>query len=148
MKRFEFSLKKLLAYKQQILKREKNDLANLRKQQLLLLDERKAIIELAKNKNNELNQKINSGLSAQHIAIHKHFLSSLNETAISLAHALERLEEDIQKQLNVIIEITKEIDSLEKLEKKQLEEYTKKEIKVNELFIEEFVSHKNFHSVR
>lgn len=147
MKRFEFSLKKLLSYKQQILKREKNDLANLRKQQQILLDERKATIEKSQMKNRELIQRINQGLSPQQIAFHKQFLSSLNQQVILITGRLENLEGQIQKQLGVIIEITKEIDSLEKLEKKQLEEYTKKEIKVNELFIEEFVSHKNFHSV-
>ncbi len=148
MKRFEFSLKKLLGYKQQILKKEKNDLANLRKQQMLLIDDMNCLAEKKTCKNLEFVAKMNKGLSPQHVALHKNFIQSLNDQIKSYHLKIEQLETSIQKQLEVIIELTKEIDSLEKLEKKQREEYTKIEQKQNELFIEEFVSHKSFQEAK
>jgi len=147
MKKFEFSLKKLMGYKQQVLKKEKNDLANLRKQHQLLLDEKASITELKMQKNLEFVAKMNKGLAPQHIACHKNYIECLNQQVSSYSDKIELMERNIQTQLELIIEITKEIDSLEKLETKQLDEYTKVEQKQHELFIEEFVSHKAFHEV-
>ena len=148
MKRFEFSLKKLLGFKEQILRKEKNDLANLRKQQHIIIEEKLAITEKKKQKNCELISQINKGINPQHMAFHKNYIESLNDQIWDCISQIELLDIRIQKQLNVIIEITKEIDSLEKLEGRQRVEYNKIEQKQNELFIEEFVSHKSFHEVK
>ena len=48
--------------------------------------------------------------------------------------------QEIEKQLAVVVDATKDVKTLEKLEEKQLEEYKAAEGKENELFIEEFVS--------
>ena len=45
-----------------------------------------------------------------------------------------------KKRLAVVVDATKDVKTLEKLEEKQLEEYKAAEGKENELFIEEFVS--------
>ena len=49
-------------------------------------------------------------------------------------------QQEIDKQLSVVVDATKDVRTLEKLEEKQLEEYKAAEGKENELFIEEFVS--------
>jgi flagellar FliJ protein len=144
MKKFEFSLKKLLNYKEQLLKKEKNILADLRKQLLLLNEEKNDLIRQRRIKNEELNKKILKGLSPQHIALHKSYIDSITEKIANINLNIANLENRIQQQLEVVVEITKEIDSYEKLEQKQFEEYKKVETKQNELFIEEFVSHKSF----
>lgn len=144
MKKFEFSLKKLQNYKEQLLKKEKNILADLRKQLLLLNEEKNDLIRQRRIKNEELNKKILKGLSPQHIALHKSYIDSITEKIANINLNIANLENRIQQQLEVVVEITKEIDSYEKLEQKQLEEYKKVETKQNELFIEEFVSHKSF----
>ena len=53
MKRFEFSLNKLMGYKQQVLDREKNNLAHLRRQQQQYMDEKRALEEKLRNSNRE-----------------------------------------------------------------------------------------------
>ena len=65
----------------------------------------------------------------------------------ALTHALaifaqERMkkQEEINKQLGVVVEATKDVRTLEKLEEKQLEDYKAAANKENEQFIEEFVS--------
>ena len=49
-------------------------------------------------------------------------------------------QQEIEKQLGVVVEATKDVKTLEKLEEKQLEEYKMSANKENEQFIEEFVS--------
>ena len=144
MKRFEFSLKKLYEYKEQVLRKEKNTLGELRKQQKVLIEEKNALIYKKGERCRELNNRVNKGLSPQHIALHKNYIECLDEKILNQVFKIDNLEKTIQKQLELIIEITKEIDSLEKLEEKQLDEYKKVEQKQHELFIEEFVSHKSF----
>ena len=76
--------------------------------------------------------------------MHKSYIDSITEKIANINLNIANLENRIQQQLEVVVEITKEIDSYEKLEQKQFEEYKKVETKQNELFIEEFVSHKSF----
>ena len=47
---------------------------------------------------------------------------------------------EIEKQLAVIVDATKDVKTLEKLEEKQLEEYKAAEGKENELFIEGYTA--------
>ena len=51
-----------------------------------------------------------------------------------------RKQEEINKQLGIVVEATKDVRTLEKLEEKQLEDYKAAAVKENEQFIEEFVS--------
>ena len=53
MKRFEFSLNKLKGYKQQVLDREKNSLAHLRRQQQQYIDDKYALEQKLKQSNEE-----------------------------------------------------------------------------------------------
>lgn len=141
MKKFEFSLSKLMEYKKQVLKKEKNQLSDYRKTLTELEDKKtKAVLERSL-KNSELISRINDGLSSQHIAFHKHYIQSISDDIRELENRILLEKARIEAQLKVVIGATQEVDSLEKLESKQLEEYKKQEAKENELFIEEFVSH-------
>ena len=146
MKRFEFSLNKLLGYKQQILGKEKNDLANLRKQQQQAIDEKEELAQKLKYSNEEFLIRANCGMSSQHIVLEKCYLNSLSDKIRRLEENILLLDLHIEKQLGVVVEATKEVSSLEKLEEKQLDEYTKKEQKAEEKFIEEFVSNSSFYN--
>ncbi len=145
MKRFEFSLNKLLNYKDQVLKKEKNDLANLRKQQQQAIDEKHEMIGKLKHSNEDFVIKSNFGMTPQHIALAKSYMNSLSEQIRSLERIIVILEGQIEKQLGVVIEATKEVSSLEKLQEKQLEEYKKEFQKAEETFIGEYVSNIKFY---
>ena len=144
MKKFVFSMQKLMDFKNQILKKEKNTLADFRKNLAELIEQRNSLVFLRKEKNKELIDRINEGLSPQHIAFHKNYIHSLTDRIKEIDNRIILAERKIKTQLDVVIEVTKEVDSLEKLQKKQFEEYKKLETKENELFIEEFVSHKSY----
>ena len=53
---------------------------------------------------------------------------------------IERKENEIAHQLEAVMEASREVQKLEKLEEHQLEEYKELERKEQEQFIEEFVT--------
>ena len=123
MKKFQFSLRKLQDYKQQLLKKEKNTLSSMRRELQEMFDEKDCLIHTRRDKNAELTDRINEGLSPQHIMLHKRYIDSITEKIANLDINIELQQKKIQQQLDVVVELTKECDSFEKLEKIQLEEY-------------------------
>lgn len=144
MKRFEFSLNKLMGYKKQVLDREKNDLAHLRRQQQQMLDEKSELEARLSSSNNEFCQKSGVGMTVLQITMFKSYHQSLSQQIKELEASIEKMEEKVQKQLGVVIEATKEVSSLEKLEEKQLEEYNFMVAKQEEQFISEYVMNSTY----
>ena len=132
-------------YKEQVLKKEKNDLANLRKQQQQALEEKEELIAKLKHSNDQFCINANKGMSPQHIVLAKGYINSLSEKIREKEQHIISLEIYIEKQLGVVVEATKEVSSLEKLQEKQLEEYKKEVQKSEETFISEFVSNSQFY---
>ncbi|MDN5377854.1 MAG: hypothetical protein PWQ76_105 [Clostridiales bacterium] len=147
MKKFEFTLGKLLGYKEQVLKKEKNDLAALRKQQQQAMEERQRLIEKLEHSNREFAEKCKKGMSPQHIVLEKSYINSVCEQIRALERSIELFGVKIEKQLVVVVEASKEVSTLEKLRDKQFEDYQKAVQKSEELFISEFVANKSFHKV-
>lgn len=144
MKRFEFSLNKLMGYKKQVLDREKNDLAHLRRQQQQMLDEKSELEARLTSSNNEFCQKSGVGMTVLQITMFKSYHQSLSQQIKELEASIEKMEEKVQKQLGIVIEATKEVSSLEKLEEKQLEEYNFMVAKQEEQFISEYVMNSTY----
>ena len=140
MKRFEFSLNKLMGYKKQVLDREKNNLAHLRMQQQQMQEEKMQLEAKLKRSADEYRELSGKGITVMQITMFKGYHQSLRMQIKELENSIEEMEKKVQRQLGVVIDATKEVSSLEKLEEKQLEEYKAAEGKENELFIEEFVS--------
>ncbi|MBQ8825743.1 MAG: flagellar export protein FliJ [Oscillospiraceae bacterium] len=139
MKRFKFSLDKLKGYKEQILDKEKNDLAQLRSQQQALVEEKRQVEETLRLSNEEFIKKSGSGMNVIQITMFKSYHQSLSQQIKELEESIEKMENRVQRQLKVVIEATKEVSSLEKLEEKQLEAYNFQVAKAEEQFISEYV---------
>ncbi len=144
MKRFQFSLDKLKGYKEQILDKEKNDLAHLRRQQQQYIDDKRALEEKLRRSNEEFCTKSAQGMTILQVTTFKGYHRSLTEQIKELEASIEKMEVKVQKQLGVVIEATKEVSSLDKLEEKQLEEYNFKVAKADELFISEYVQNSTY----
>lgn len=144
MKRFEFSLNKLMGYKKQVLDREKNNLAHLRRQQQQYIDEKNALEEKLRRSNREFIEKSAAGMTIMQVTTFKGYHSSLHSQIKELEASIEKMEERVQRQLGVVVEATKEVSSLEKLEDKQLEEYNFQAAKAEERFIEEYVNNASY----
>ena len=146
MKKFQFSLAKLQSYKEQILESEKNTLGILRRELNLLQLEREELVELIERLSRELGEIMTKGISPADLATRKRFITVKQQEAHQLGRAIALKETQVEKQLQVVIEATKECNTLEKLEERQLEEYKYAESKREEQFIEEFVSNQRARS--
>ena len=127
-------------YKQQILDREKNNLAHLRRQQQQYIDEKNELEEKLRRSNREFQEKMLKGMTILQVSTFKGYHQSLTAQIRELEASIEKMEEKVQKQLKVVVEANKEVSSLEKLEDKQLEEYNFKVAKAEERSIEEYVT--------
>ncbi len=140
MKKFQFSLQKLMDFREQELDRQKNSLALLQADLKRLEEARSLLEEKVAVESEQLERVFTLGATATEISVRKRYIVSLQqEIHIKEQQEIEKKLE-IEKQLGVVVEATKDVRTLEKLEEKQLEEYKAAEQKENEQFIEEFVS--------
>ena len=140
MKKFNFTLQSLKRYNDQVLSGEKSVLGRLRAElaeQQALLDEKTAEYEQSIIK---LNALVSEGTTAMRLSLHKKYVSSLQQDIYRIKAQMAQTREEIEIQLEKVVEATKEVSKLEKLEEKQLEEYRYAAQKEEELRIEEFVS--------
>lgn len=140
MKKFHFSLQKLKDYREQELDRQKNILALLQADLRRIEEARELLIEKLGEQAEQLDRVYRFGSTASDIAMRKRYIITLQqEIHIKEQQSAEKRVE-IEEQLAVVVDATKEVKTLEKLEEKQLEEYNHAANKENEQFIEEFVS--------
>lgn len=146
MKKFKFSLDKLKSYREQILKTEENELGRRRKKVIALHEER-AMLELeVEQLNEEFRRRAMNSMTPQEIKISKGYIATLQENIRELGGKILKAQDRVEQQIQVVVEATKEVSSLEKLEEGQLEEYNKVAMKHEEQFIEEFVSNSSFYA--
>jgi flagellar FliJ protein len=144
MKKFQFSMEKLQNYKEQILESEKNHLGILRKELNNLYQARDTLLKLIDMKADELEYAMLKSITPADFAARKRFITFKQQEAHEMRRVIALKEAEVERQLQVVIEATKEVSTLEKLEERQLEEHRYAEMKEEELFIEEFVSGERF----
>lgn len=141
MKKFRFSLDKVLEYKRQVLGLMKSELSRL---QLKLRETEKKIEDINREfeeNSKNLTAKMRNGMPSHTIAVYKDYLGRLNRRVISLAEEKKKIANAMAAKRKEIVKMNSDISGLERLRDKQLGEYHAEEIKEQELFIEEFVSH-------
>lgn len=142
MKKFQFSLEKMLNYKDSLLKEEKNKLLQIRARKNDL-DMR---IESARNQiesmGRERTEKATRGISVMEMRSYGYSIENTQKLVKALADDRARVERQIEKQLAVVLGITQEVSGLEKLKEKQLEAYRYQAGKEEELVISELVTSK------
>ncbi|MCI7691046.1 MAG: flagellar export protein FliJ [Oscillospiraceae bacterium] len=140
MKKFQFTLQKLMDFREQELDRQKNALAVLQGDLKRINDRRDELTEKVVRYSNDLVTSSAVGLPAAEISMRKRYIVTLQQEIHECEQRAILKQQEIDKQLSVVVDATKDVRTLEKLEEKQLEEYKAAEGKENELFIEEFVS--------
>lgn len=142
MKKFVFSLQKVLELKNQLLENMKIELTNLNRE----CERIEIFIKCLKIKfaeiENEYVEKSYKSISAGEMSYYKmlseSILVQIENKEIEKAIVLKKIADKRQE----IISMNTEISSLEKLKEKELEKHSKECLKKEELFIEEFVSNK------
>lgn len=140
MKKFNFTLQSLKKYNDQMLDSEKSVLSRLRAELAEMqaeLDAKTAEYELSIDKLNEL---VRGGTTAMRLSLYKKYVSSLQQDIYRIKGRMAQKRDEVEQQLQRVIDATKEVSKLEKLEEKQLEEYRYAAQKEQEQIIEEFVS--------
>ena len=145
MKKFRFSLETLKDYRGQELDRQKNALSALQAELRRITEDIEGLKARLAQESEELVAISARGATANEIALRKRYIVTIQaDIHLKEQQALLK-QEEINKQLDVVVEATKDVRTLEKLEEKQLEEYKFLENKENEQFIEEFVSNASFY---
>mgnify|MGYP000086807381 FL=1 len=147
MKKFVFTLERLKQYREQVLETEKGSLADLRGQLNRLQAELEDILEELARLNRELVEMYERGTTPLDISVHKRYIAAKQQELHMKRHQIMLKEREIERQLEVVVEATKEVSKLEKLEEQQIEEYKAAEQKETEAFIEEFVSNADWRKV-
>lgn len=140
MKKFQFSLQKLMDFRQQELDRQKNILSALQAEKRRIEESRELLVTKVTEQSEQLDRVYRLGSTASDIAMRKRYIVTLQQEIHLREQQSMDKQQEIEEQLSVVVEATKEVKTLEKLEEKQLEEYKHAAGKENELFIEEFVS--------
>lgn len=143
MKKFSFSLQKVLEIKEQVLDNLKVELSNLNHDYKEVENE----IAIMKSKysdiNMEFSEKSSVSISVGEMSYYKMLLSSILRKIESKEEEKEKILKKIEDKRHEIVSKNVEISSLEKLREKELEKYNSALAKSEELFIEEFVSNKS-----
>ena len=131
MKKFQFTLQKLMDFREQELDRQKNTLSALRGE-LVKIEE--ATAELRRKvyvESTELERVCTQGAQAYEISMRKRYIVTLQQEIHQKEAQAVQKKAEIEAQLGVVVEATKDVKTLEKLEEKQLEEYKALETKEN-----------------
>lgn len=134
------SLKK---YNDQVLDSEKSILGRLRAELAEMQSELDAKVAEYEQSIDKLNELVRGGTihtTAMRLSLHKKYVSSLQQDIYRIKGLMAHKREEIETQLQKVIDATKEVSKLEKLEEKQLEEYRYASQKEQEQIIEEFVT--------
>lgn len=143
MKKFSFSLQKILEIKEQVLENLKLELSNLNNDYKNI----EQYIENLKNKfktvNCEFDEKSAVSISVGEMSYYKIYLSSILKQIDNKEEEKEIILKKIETKRHEIVNMNKEISSLEKLRENELDKYKKALLKSEEIFIDEFVSNKS-----
>ncbi|WMJ24247.1 flagellar FliJ family protein [Paludicola sp. MB14-C6] len=139
MKKFSFSLEKVLNYKCQLLDVLKNELSVLQHELTKMENQIQQQEFIYQQSNNELVDKMNEGMVPGEISSYKIYLSNLNEQIKVLMQKKELQQMKIVKKQVEIVNMNIEIGSLDKLKEQQFESYRQALQKQEELFINEFI---------
>ncbi len=142
MKKFVFTLEKVLSVKNQLHEVKRNELMQLQMQLNNILDAIDDNQREFDKYNSDVNQIMQGGTTSASIESYKNYFNFLNNREKQLKLEQQHTEQLIEDKQQEIIEIKTEISGLEKLKEKQFAEYNKALQKQQELEIEEFLNEK------
>jgi len=140
LKKYEFSLKRIMDYKNQMLNREKNTLLGLRMERKGLEDKIEDLDRQYELINLEMHEKFKDGMTVSQINVYEFRKTGVREEKRAILKRIALLDISIERQQKKVVTAKQEVSGLEKLEEKQLEEYNAAYNKEQEDIIAEFVS--------
>jgi flagellar export protein FliJ len=142
MKKFDFSLQRVLEYNTHIQKKEKDILAEMQYEYKSLTYRAELLTEKYNSCKKQRSDESIRGISITNLIAFDTYLKSLQDQILLLKKETEAMELKIEKQIQTLLSVTKEKTTLEKLKSKHQSDYNIMERKHDELFIDEFVANK------
>lgn len=143
MKKFSFTLQKVLEIKEQILENLKIELSSLNNDLRNINESINKLKLYFSETDNEFVDKSSISISVGELAYYKMLMSGILKQIENKEEARLIVLRKIEAKRQEIISMNMEISSLEKLKEKELEKYNKAFARSEEIFIEEFVSNKS-----
>ena len=140
MKKFEFTLGRMLDYKDQLLDKEKNGLMQLRKQKEKIDNKIQSLQNDFSTLNDSLVEKSKKGISVNEIQCFNFQMENIRKQIKQLKLEQAAMASAVERQLQVVIALSQEVTGLDKLQEKQLEEYKYLQNKADELVISEYIT--------
>lgn len=140
MKKFKFSLQKVLDYKNQICDVLKSELAVLTHDLSELEQEKQRLIALFEEKDKDLQARMISGMSSTDISTFKVYMNNITTQIMQKQKNIENQQSLIAKKQSEIIAANVEIASMDKLKERQKADYAALEAKAFEVELTEFIT--------
>ena len=140
MKKFKFSLDKMRNYRDQLLDEEKNRLAQLKQIQFGIEQKIHELEFSFYELSQEMKTEQEKGTYISKLRTYDSQLTNVRHQLNQLSLDLSKAQENVDRQMTVVVSASQEVSKLDKLEEKQLEEYQKDVAKAEEALIDEFVS--------
>lgn len=140
MKKFSFSLARMMNYDEQILEKEKGIMGRLISERDEMEKRQREIIEQLDRIHREMDAEIRRGTTIYQINTYTTILKSGKTQLEELKKHILIRNSEIERQRQVVVEASREVKKLEKLREKQMEEYRHTEKKEQEDLLSEQVS--------
>jgi|GEM_PF-192438 len=139
MKEFKFTMQKVLEYKNHLEDREKTVLWQMRSHYEKMhqeFEEIKKEYDIFLDKYNEIYRR---GITAKEMVITKTYMSEFADRIYRMLLEIKDFETEIDLQINKLVAISQDKNTMEKLKARQFVIYREKQRKELELFIDDFV---------
>lgn len=140
MKKFIFPLERMLNFQEQDLEKERGVLSRLLAYRTQLEEKRRLLSAEMERVQKERETAIRKGTTVFELRSSGVLLVSGKKQLEELRNESLRIEEEIEKQRQVVVSASQEVKKLENLKDKQLEEYRQEEAREQQEMISEHVS--------
>lgn len=147
MKKFKFSLQKVLEFNTHIQKKEKDILAALRAEYDALTAEEKLLINEYENAKQEYAERAASGMKVIDTWTMLDYIKNIKDLIEAQRKKINDKKVQIDKQSAKLIAVTQDKMTVEKLRESKLNIYNFNVQKSEEKFIEEFISNRDSSAV-
>lgn len=140
MKKFQFTMRKILDLKNNILEAEKNRLAQLQEAQRRIEGEILRLEQAMQNISLEMRDAQTEGVTVAELIAYNARRANIRMQLEELALRLADAKKSVDHQMQIVVEASREVSKFEKVEERQYEVYREGEKKAENARVEELVT--------
>ncbi len=153
MKKFSFSLERILSFKKTMYEKERNELARLRGIRNRLRERKNETLRQMLELDAAFREKATRGVRAEEISSINFHRTNSEQLVNQLQLEIDEMNVLIAKQLEIVIELDRDVKGMEKLREKQWEKYLyeyhkKEQERVLEIVSGRYIEEQNEHAAQ